>query len=97
MGSPAVGDLFFGAGRWIIDCGHNTYRSELHPVFMYSKMKTVTGIIDPFTGLPLNDPFGVSPPRADVWVNGWFPGGDGNAIEFDIFPPPRPSPTARLR
>lgn len=97
MGFPAVGDLFFGAGRWIIDCGHDTYESELHPAFMYSKMNTVTRIIDPFTGLPLDDPFGGQPAtRADVWVNGWFPGGNGNAIEFDIFPPPRPSPTARL-
>jgi hypothetical protein len=31
--------------------------------------------------------------RADIWVNGWYP---GDPIEFDIFPPPRPSPDARL-
>jgi hypothetical protein len=31
-----------------------------------------------------------------IWVNGWFPGGDNNAIEFDAFPPPRPNPDAVL-
>lgn len=99
MGRPAPGDLIYAVGRWIIDCGHDTFKSELHPVYMYSKMKTVTGIIDPFTGLPLDNPFGGQPAtQADVWVNGWYPGGDGpdDAIEFDIYPPPRPSPTATL-
>jgi len=31
--------------------------------------------------------------RADIWVNGWYP---GDPIEFDLFPPPRPSPNAEL-
>jgi hypothetical protein len=29
---PAVGDRFLGMGRWIIDCGHENYQTELHPM-----------------------------------------------------------------
>ena len=29
---PAVGDRFLGMGRWIIDCGHDNYQTELHPL-----------------------------------------------------------------
>jgi hypothetical protein len=77
---PLVGDLFAAAGRWIIDCGHRPRRTELHPVFMYSKMKA-----EQFQGHLAT--------RADVWVNGWWP---GDPIDFDIFPPPTPSPDATL-
>jgi hypothetical protein len=28
---PAVGDRFWMLGRWIFDCGHAPYRTELHP------------------------------------------------------------------
>jgi hypothetical protein len=31
--------------------------------------------------------------NADIYVNGFFNGLD---VEFDLYPPPRPSPTARL-
>jgi cation transport regulator len=31
--------------------------------------------------------------QANVWVNGFF---TGEAVEFDLTPPPRPSPTATL-
>jgi hypothetical protein len=80
MDWPLVGDLFFAAGRWIIDCGHTPYRTELHPIFMFAKMKS-----ERFGGHLTT--------RADIWVNGWYP---GDAIEFDIFPPPRPSPDSTL-
>jgi hypothetical protein len=94
MGFPREHDLFYGAGRWIIDCGHDTYKSELHPIFMYAKMKTVRTLTDPFTGLVDENPFGGQPAtQADIWVNGWYP---GDPIEFDLFPPPRPTPTATL-
>jgi len=94
MGYPEIGDLMYAAGRWIIDCGHDTYKSELHPIFMYAKMKTVTSITDPFTGAVQENAFGGQPAtRADIWVNGWYP---GDPIEFDVFPPPRPSPDALL-
>lgn len=107
MGYPREGDLIFTAGRWIIDCGHDTFKSELHPIFMYSTMRTVTFIIEPFTGLRNDTIFGGEPAtQANIWVNGWYPGHDptstvriggrGNPIEFDIFPPPRHSPDAKL-
>jgi hypothetical protein len=99
MDMPAVGDLMYAVGRWIVDCGHDNFAAELHPIYMYAKMKTVTSITDPFTGLVNNNPFGGQPAtRADIWVNGWYPGGTDadHAIEFDIYPPPRPTPTARL-
>jgi hypothetical protein len=77
---PLAGDLFFAAGRWIIDCGHTPYRSELHPMFMFAKMKS-----EEYQGHVAT--------RSDIWVNGWWP---GDPIEFDIFPPPRPSPDSVL-
>lgn len=80
MDWPLVGDLFFAAGRWIIDCGHTPYRTELHPIFMFAKMKA-----EQFQGHLAT--------RCDIWVNGWYP---GDPIEFDIFPPPRTSPDALL-
>jgi hypothetical protein len=99
LGLPQEGDLMFTAGRWVIDCAHNTYKTELHPIFMFSKMRTVTTLTDPFTGIVNPNPFGGTPghpipaTQADIWVNGWYP---GDPIEFDMYPPPRPSPDATL-
>jgi hypothetical protein len=99
MGAPVEGDLVHTTGRWIIDCGHDTFKSELHPIFSYAKMGTHSSEIDVQTGIvrPLSflDP-GQQSTRADIWVTGWYPGGPGNAIEFDIFPPPRPTPDSTL-
>jgi hypothetical protein len=96
LGAPAVGDLVHMTGRWIIDCGHETFKSELHPLFSFARMKTVISETNTFTGLE-EDLFGGKPAtRVAIWVNGWYPGGDNNAIEFDAFPPPRPSPNAVL-
>ncbi len=33
LGAPQQGDLVYATGRWIIDCGHDEYKSELHPIF----------------------------------------------------------------
>lgn len=99
MGGPVVGDLMFLAGRWIIDCGHDSYKSELHPISMFSKMKTVTTLTEPFTGIVDPNPFGGTPDnpvpgtQADIWVTGWYP---GDPVAFEIHPPPRPSPDAVL-
>ena len=96
LGEPRHGDLVHATGRWIIDCGHDVYESELHPLFSYATMKTVVSETNPSTGLE-DDLFGGIPAtRVAIWVNGWYPGGAGNAIEFDAFPPPRPSPDAVL-
>ena len=96
LGAPAVGDLVHMTGRWIIDCGHDSYHSELHPLFSFARMKTVISETNAFTGLE-DDLFGGKPAtRIAIWINGWYPGGETNAIEFDAFPPPRPSPDSLL-
>ncbi len=96
LGAPAVGDLVHTTGRWIVDCGHKTYKTELHPIFSFARSKTVISETNLFTKLE-ETLFGGKPAtRVAIWVNGWYPGGENNAIEFDIFPPPRPSPTSVL-
>ncbi len=79
-GEPHKGDLLFTAGRWIIDCGHDSYNSEIHPpsVLAYSRTETVNNR---------------QATAARIWVNGVYP---GDPVEFDLFPPPRPSPEAVL-
>ncbi len=96
LGAPDVGDLVHMTGRWILDCGHTSYKTELHPLFSFARMKTVTSETNTSTGLEEPLFSGKPATRVAIWVNGWYPGGDSNAIEFDIFPPPRPSPTAVL-
>jgi hypothetical protein len=89
FGFPVRNDLYFTTGRWIIDCGHgdapqplpdDPYRSEIHPPFVAAHMNT-----QEFGGRPAT--------QANIWVNGYY---TGEAVGVDIFPPPRPSPTAIL-
>ncbi len=84
-GEPATGDLLFASGRHIVDCGHPGYHTEIHPPFGIAEVRSVT-----YNGKPATE--------ADIWVNAFFPGGTGayDAIQFDVYPPPRPSPTATL-
>ncbi len=76
---PQPGDLYFVSGRWIIDCGHDDYASEIHPPFATALIRT--GMDD--VGGPMT--------VARVWVNGYFP---GQAIELLLHPPPRPAANA---
>jgi hypothetical protein len=96
LGAPRTGDLVHLTGRWIIDCGHSSYKSELHPIFSYATMKTVISETNSFTGLEEDLFGGIPATRVAIWVNGWYPGGETNEIQFDAFPPPRPSPDAVL-
>jgi len=85
---PKIGDLLFVSGRWIIDCGHDAddstsvleFNSEIHPPAVIAIMRTV-------------EHEGHQATRADIFVTGWYA---GDPVEFDIFPPPRPSPDAFL-
>jgi hypothetical protein len=77
---PRVGDLIFVGGRWIIDCGHETYRSEIHPPAVLASMDTVI-----FEGRPATE--------ADIWINGTY---NGAQVDIELYPPPRPSPNALL-
>jgi hypothetical protein len=84
-GDPVPGELIFAAGRYVVDCGHRPFKTEIHPPFVYTAVTMVTHDGRPAT-------------QADIWVTKFFPGGDSptEAVEFDIFPPPRPSPQALL-
>jgi hypothetical protein len=79
-GDPHPGDLVFVSGRHIVDCGHEPFKTEIHPPSVVAFMRT----------LPYN---GRSSTQANVWVNGFY---SGDPVQFDIIPPPRPSPTATL-
>jgi hypothetical protein len=87
-GDPTPGDGIFAAGRFVVDCGHggdhlDSFKTEIHPPSIYTAVKTVTRNGHPAT-------------QADIWVNWFFSGGDTppDAVDFDIFPPPRPNPQA---
>jgi hypothetical protein len=79
---PHPGDLVFVSGRYIVDCGHDTpnWKTEIHPPSVVAFMRTET-----YNGRLST--------RAQIWVNGFY---SGDPVEFDIIPPPRPSPTATL-
>jgi hypothetical protein len=78
---PHAGDLAFASGRWIVDCGHTYGNTEIHPP---SVLAFIRGDKD-IASRPVTN--------ADIYVGGFFNGVD---VEFDLYPPPRPSPTARL-
>ena len=84
-GEPLPGHLVFASGRFIVDCGHLPWKTEIHPPSVLAVVGTVTHRGKPAT-------------QADIWVNAFFPGGTGatDAVEFEIHPPPRPSPSATL-
>jgi len=84
-GDPNLGDLIFASGRYIVDCGHSDYKLEIHPPAVYAAVKSVIHNGKPST-------------QMDLWVNRFFIGGDAaaDAVEFDVYPPPRPSPQAML-
>ena len=89
-GDPTVGDLVFASGRFVVDCGHggdhlDSFKTEIHPPSVYTAVRSIT-----YNGRPATE--------SDTWVNRFFAGGNAptDAVEFDIYPPPRPSPQATL-
>jgi hypothetical protein len=72
----------FTIGRFIVDCAHVPYNSEIHPPNTLAVMRTeaMPGFSDRTT-------------RAQIWVNRFFGPGP---VSFTINPPPRPSATAQL-
>ena len=80
-GVPQPGDLYFAAGRWIIDCGHDDFASEIHPPFMSARIRTIGGPNSPQT-------------EAAIWVNGYYRG--DAPVEVQLFPPPRPAPNSYM-
>jgi hypothetical protein len=80
-GWPLRGDLIFVNGRWIMDCGHSPYKTEIHPPFLMSNMRTQ------------KRKDGTLETIADMWITGYYP---GDPVDVDLWPPPRPTPDAFL-
>lgn len=80
-GQPLAGDLYFVAGRWIIDCGHSDYSSEIHPPFVTSRIRT-QGAGDS------------AQTSAIFWVNGYYY--SGQPVQVKLYPPPRTTPISFL-
>jgi hypothetical protein len=78
---PLSGDLIYVNGRWIVDCGHTPFKTEIHPPFLMSQMRTQKLAQGGLQTI------------AEIWVNGYYP---GDPIELDLWPPPRPTPDAFL-
>jgi hypothetical protein len=78
-------------GRWIIDCGHPPQHSEIHPpnsVFAITSTTPPKSTKPPKAGAA--DSFSTV---AQVWINQLY---QGSPYQTQIWPPPRPSPTAEV-
>jgi hypothetical protein len=81
-----AGSLVVLNGRWIIDCGHPPVHSEIHPP------NTIIDIeASPPPQFMLTTDAAVT--SAQVWFNQLY---EGHPFQTQIWPPPRPSPTAQL-
>jgi hypothetical protein len=79
---PQPGDRVWMAGRWIVDCGHQDWHGELHPVEAYvSSHSSLFGGAFQKTESTL------------VVTDDWH----GGKLEFDLWPPPRPNSNAILK
>jgi len=82
---PEPGDRIVMTGRWIVDCGHADWHTELHPIEAYVSSHTQTGRADATDKMEA---------IANVVVTGdWT----GNTLAFDVWPTARPRPDAKLR
>ena len=81
---PEPGDRTHLTGRWVVDCGHDDWHAELHPIesFVTSHSRLNAGAL------------GKLEVAATVVVTGDWPGGE---LRLDLWPPARPSPDAVLR
>ncbi len=80
-GWPIAGDLIYANGRWIMDCGHEPFKTEIHPPFLMAHTRGRTrdgGGIEDVT---------------EIWITGYYP---GDPIEVNLWPPPRPTPDSYL-
>src|SRR5439155_697076 len=76
------GDRIHLVGRWVIDCGHEDWHAELHPIeaFVSTHARVRSAASGGFEGL------------ASVVVTGDWPGG---RLALDLWPPARPAAAAR--
>jgi len=80
---PEPGDRIHLVGRWVIDCGHEDWHAELHPIeaFVSTHARTHAAASGGFEGL------------ASVVVTGDWPGG---RLALDLWPPARPAAATTL-
>jgi hypothetical protein len=82
---PRPGDRIHVVGRWMIDCGHDDWHTELHPVELLQSSHALTSRAST-RGAPATE--------TNVVITGAWQGGD---LEFDVWPPARPAVGAQLR
>jgi hypothetical protein len=87
---PQPGDRIHAVGRWIVDCGHDDWHTELHPVELVESSHAIT----PVAGVDQARTHGNPASQTNVVITGAWQGG---SLEFDVWPLARPAATARLR
>lgn len=91
---PTAGDRVWMEGRWIFDCGHPPYRTEIHPPQAVAFTR-FNSIIFPGDSVPSDTV------KTTIYIHGR--GGyyntpvGGKNYEFDVTLPPKPSPDAKVR
>jgi hypothetical protein len=78
---PEPGDRIYMTGRWSVDCGHDEWHAELHPIESFVTSHMARGRDGNFYVV---DRVVVTPD--------W----SGETFEFDVWPPARPTATATL-
>ena len=87
---PIEEDRTWTTGRWIFDCGHPPYRTEIHPPKLAAFTRRSPHIFQGDTAPSLTN-------KVFIYANpqgGYFYDGIRGVYEFDVPMPPRPSATA---
>jgi hypothetical protein len=80
LGFPNAGDMVRADGRWIVDCGHDDFNTEIHPPSLWVVTHT-----DSFDGVPVT--------RSQIQLNGFY---NGDPATVEVVPPPRPTASSSL-
>jgi hypothetical protein len=97
---PEPGDRIYMTGRWVVDCGHGDWHGELHPIESY-----VSSHIERVDTARRPGAIGGIQVVAKVVVTGTWPAypnipwaaWEGQyPLKLEVWPPPRPTPTAVL-
>lgn len=78
---PEPGDRMQMTGRWVSDCGHDDWHAEIHPFESF----VTTHLVTMSSG-------GLEALNKIVVTRDWT----GSNLDFDLWPPARPSPDAQL-
>jgi Divergent InlB B-repeat domain len=82
---PQPGDRIYAVGRWIVDCGHDDWHTELHPV----------EALQSWRGVPASARTNGNPAtETSIIITGAWQGG---TLEFDVWPLARPQASAHLK